>query len=181
MNATDATESNNGIGKLTGGLQLGYALDSGSAYLNFLYGRQGADDEELFQVDLTTGWDISEQFYLGLNASYQDTDGSGFYGVALYPQYAITDAFSLGLRAEYFETTEGFGIDDDGFETIFGLDNEGEGNVFAATLTGSYTQGALTIKPELRLDSTSEDSFLDNDGDPSDSLASFVLGAVFAF
>jgi len=201
MNSTDAGFENVN-GKYTAGLQLGYALDNGSAYLNFLYGRNGFSPEETFQVDLTTGWDLTDEFYLGANASYQDTDGSGFYGVALYPQYALSESFTLGLRAEYFATNEGFGISegeeiidfvDNGnggfdrvvtpgdFSSIIGFDNEGEGSVFATTLTGSYTQGALTIKPELRLDAMSEDFFTDSDGDVEKSLASFVLGAIYAF
>ena len=50
-------------------------------------------------------------------------------------------------------------------------------------MTGSFTQGALTIKPELRFDSSDvdQDNFADTDGVASDSLASFVLGAIYAF
>ncbi len=167
MNSTDFTEFN-ANGRYTGGLQLGYSQDAGSAYLNFLYGRQGISDEETFQVDLTTGWDLSEEFYLGLNASLNDTDGEGFAGVALYPQYAISEAFSLGLRGEFFQT-----ISDD---------EASEENFTAVTLTGSYSVGALTIKPELRLDSSDTDQadFSDSDG-PQDSLSSFVLGAIYSF
>jgi len=205
MNSTDAGVDSNVNGKLTGGLQVGYSQDSGSAYLNFLYGRNSTDSEETFQVDLTTGWDLSEDFYLGLNASYLTTgaeasgaDDPGFYGVALYPQYALSDAFTLGLRAEYFANLNGGLVDEDDITIItdssgipsavigdglpFGIDPaDGEGQVFALTLTGSYNVGALTIKPELRLDTTSEDFFTDTDGDLNDSLASFVLGAIYSF
>ncbi len=174
MNPTDLTDFNP-IQKYTGGLQIGYSDDSGSAYLNFLYGDQspGDDAESTFQVDLTTGWDLSEDFYLGLNATYNDTDGTGFYGVALYPQYAVSETFSLGFRGEYFAVQEGFDVG-------IGLDEDGEASVFAATLTGSYTQGNLTIKPELRLDSASEESFL-NEGEGEKSLFSGVLGAIYSF
>ncbi len=180
LNATDFTESN-AEGKYTGGLQVGYSADAGSAYLNFLYGRQPGNTGETFQVDLTTGWDLSEDFYLGVNATYNSTaqdspaEDNGFYGVALYPQYAISESFSLGLRGEFFAEFEG-GVG------ALNTDNEGEGSVFATTLTGSYTAGNLTIKPELRLDSTSEDTFLeDSNGDVGKSLASFVLGAIYSF
>ena len=176
LNSTDASVVENTNGKYTGGLQLGYAVDNGSAFLNFLYGRNGASDEETFQVDLTTGWDISEEFYLGLNASYNTTDGSDFYGAALYPQYALSESFTLGLRFEYYEETEfGGGL----------LSNEdlllADADVFATTLTGSYSVGALTIKPELRLDSASEDFFAEDATDFTDSLAVFRLGAIYAF
>ena len=69
----------------------------------------------------------------------------------------------------------------DGLTGVVGPDGEGDGNVIAATLTGSYEVGALTFKPELRLDSTSEDFFLDNDGEATKSLSSFVLGAIYKF
>jgi len=193
MNSTDSPVDENVNGKYTGGLQLGYSEDAGSGYLNVLYGRNGANTEETFQIDFTGGVDISEEFYLGLNASYNSTDkigtdkdgnpdAQGFYGVALYPQYAISDSFTLGLRGEYFQA---FGSYDAGI----GL-KDAEGSVFATTLTGSYTSGALTIKPELRLDSASEDSFFSGDTvttggvttpEVQKSLASFVLGAIYAF
>ena len=54
------------------------------------------------------------------------------------------------------------------------------GDVIALTLTGSYDIGDLTFKPELRFDS-SEDVFLDKDGEVSSSLASFVVGAIYKF
>ena len=49
------------------------------------------------------------------------------------------------------------------------------------TLTGNYTVGDLTIKPEIRLDSASEEAFIDNDLAGSKSLSSFVLAAVYSF
>jgi len=191
LNSTDANVDGNVNGKLTGGLQLGYSVDNGSAFLNVLYGRNGDSDEETFQIDLTTGWDLSEDFYLGLNASYNDTnDGSGFYGVALYPQYALSESFTLGLRAEFFGETERLNeVVTDELGNVLSVspsgllftDGEGDAEVFAATLTGSYTVGALTLKPELRFDTTSEDNFQDTDLDPNDSLFGFALGAIYAF
>ncbi len=171
LNPTDATEFNP-TGQYFGGLQLGYSADAGSAYLNFLF------SDDYFQADITTGWDVAEDFYLGVNATYaiNDTDAdSGFAGIALYPQYAISESFSLGLRGEFFTVIEG------GLEDVVGLDADGDGSVFATTLTGSYTVGGLTIKPELRLDSTSEDFFVDSEGDNINALSSFVLGAYYAF
>ncbi|WP_299606528.1 porin [uncultured Aquimarina sp.] len=182
MNPTDFTE-NNPFDTYIFGAQVGYAVDNGSAYLNFRYGNEGEPGlvGPTFQVDLTTGWDLSEKFYLGVNTTYLttedqgDADASGFYGVALYPQVKATDNFSIGLRGEYFSVFNG------GLVDVVGLDGEGDGSVIAATLTGSYDIGDLTLKPELRLDSTSEDFFTDNDGDATKSLSSFVLGAIYKF
>lgn len=170
MNATDQTESNLN-NSYTLGAQIGYK----GTYLNFLYGRQGAYVEPTFQVDLTTGFDLTDAFFLGLNSTYNTTENAAFYGVALYPQYSFSDAFALGLRAEYFGEIEG------GAGAIGGYDPEGNANVVAFTLTGSYAIGGLTIKPEFRIDTTSEDTFMDSNLDPSKSLSSFVLAAIYSF
>jgi len=165
MNDNDWTDYNP-TNNYTAGAQIGY----NGTYLNFLYGPQ-------FQVDLTTGFDITDTFFLGLNATYfidNDTDGS-FYGVALYPQIQATESFAIGLRAEYF--AEG----DYGVGAIGGYDDEGDANAFEFTLSGNYSIGDLMIIPELRLDTTSEDTFVNNDFEPTGSLASFLLAAVYKF
>ncbi|RMB56318.1 porin [Dokdonia sinensis] len=170
LNNTDATEFNFD-NDYTLGAQLGYK----DTFLNFLYGKQSGNTEATFQVDLTTGHNLSDDFYLGVNATYADTDGSAFYGVALYPQYGISDSFTLGARAEYFAEAE------QGAGAIGGYDEDGDASVIALTLTGSYSIGDLTIKPELRLDSTSEPTFLDTDLEPSDSLTSFLIAGIYKF
>ncbi|WP_192346544.1 porin [Algoriphagus sp. Y33] len=209
MNPTDMTEFNL-LGTYTLGAQLGYSADAGSAYLNFVYGDQdGKLDTDsqslvsgqssmgsLFQVDLTAGIDLSETIYLGLNTTYNTTsageiyngssiddldgDGAGFFGVAGYLQAKTSDMFSIGLRGEYFSVFNG------GLDGVVGLDRPavdgGEGSVFATTLSGNVRINKnLTLIPELRLDSMSEDFFKDNDLNDSKSLASFMLAAVFAF
>ncbi|OBX26644.1 putative OmpL-like beta-barrel porin-2 [Gelidibacter algens] len=161
MNSTDYTEINLD-GSYTLGAQLGYK----DQYLNFIYGNQTGNSEATFQVDYTGGTDVSDAFFLGINATYNDTDGSGFYGAALYPKYTISDAFGLGLRGEYF------GFHYDGFD---------DDTVFAATLSANYTIEDLTIIPELRLDSWSDDTYVNTDFEPTKSLASFLIAAVYKF
>lgn len=180
LNPTDFTDFNP-FGEVSFGAQLGYS----GQFLNFIYGNQGGDEfvdstgtlvevdnEALFQVDFTGGFDITEDFYLGINATYQDTDDLGFYGVALYPQLKTSENFTIGLRGEYFGESGAFGAIGTGVE---------DSDVIAVTLTGSATIGDLIIKPELRLDSASDDFFLDSDLEPGDSLASFVLAAIYSF
>ncbi len=161
MNVTDTNFNFSGSYAL--GAQLGYK----GQYLNFYY-----DDKQAlgFEIDYTGGFDVSEGLYLGINAAYADNDGNGFYGAALYPQLKTSDVFSLGLRGEYFAT----------FVDVDGVDDT---PVFAATLTGSYEVKNLTIKPELRLDSFGNDAepFFDNDGDPTNSLSSFSVAAIYSF
>ncbi len=189
MNPTDYTE-NNPFDTYIVGAQLGYVADNGSAFLNFRYGNEGQPGEvgPTFQADLTTGWDVSEDFYLGINTTYlstepqEDGDASGFYGVALYPQYKTSEKFTLGLRGEYFAQYNGGLVAFDGatLSSPIAFDQEGDGDVIALTLTGSYDVGDLTLKPEFRVDS-SDDAFVDSDLEVSSTLTSFVLGAVYKF
>ncbi|WP_299548584.1 outer membrane beta-barrel protein [Seonamhaeicola sp.] len=151
---------------MTGEYGLGAQLGFYGQYLN-LYYDSGNNGGLGFEIDYTGGFDLSDSFFLGINAAYNDNDGAGFYGAALYPQVAASDSFSLGLRGEYF-----------------GLHGDGDDlpNVFAATLTGSFTVDNLIIKPEVRLDSWSNSMpYIDNDGAAADNLAAFTLAAIYAF
>ncbi len=159
MNPTDV--NNNLVGGYALGAQLGYA----GQFLNFYY-----DDNEVlgFEVDYTGGFDLSDTFYLGINAAYQTMDKAGFCGAAIYPKYTFSDAFGLGLRGEYF-----------GYHAKEGIDMP---SVLGVTLTGSYVIEGLTIKPEIRLDSWSNNEpYLDNDSVISKSLAAITLAAIYAF
>ena len=158
MNVTD--ENSNLTGKYALGAQLGYA----GQFLNLYY-----DDKAKlgFEIDYTGGFDLTDSFFLGINGAYADNEGNGFYGVALYPQLAASDSFSVGLRGEYFS------------QMIDGVSDDP--NVFALTLTGSYSIENLIIKPEIRLDSNSEEVYFDNDLAPTKSLAAFTLAAIYSF
>ena len=167
MNPTDLTELN-GTGDYAVGAQLGYS----GQFLNFLYSQGG------FEVDFTGGFDVSEDFFLGINAAHfsQEDDGGSFTGVALYPQLVTSENFTIGLRGEYFMTGDFFGNG-----AGIGSDTDGDASVLALTLTGSATIGDLILKPEIRLDSSSEDAFIDNDSAPTSSLASVLFAAIYSF
>jgi len=164
MNPTDQTTLN-----ISGTYAFGAQLGCNGQYLNALV------DHGAFEIDFTGGFDLSDSFFLGINVAYFDNDEDvSFAGVALYPQLATSDNFTIGLRGEYFTETN--------LGAIGANDINGDANVFAVTLTGSATIGDLIIKPELRLDSASEDTtFLDNNGETISSLSSFVLAAIYSF
>jgi len=159
MNPTDT--NNNTTGDYGFGAQLGYA----GQYLNLYY-----DNDSVlgFEIDYTGGFDLSESFFLGINGAYQVSDDAGFYGAALYPQLTTSDSFSIGLRGELFG--------------LHAKDVDDLPSVFATTLTGSYTVENLTIKPEVRLDSWSDNEpYVDADGVASESLAAFTIAAIYSF
>ena len=171
INPTDVNDN------LTGGYALGAQLGYSGQFLNLYY-----DDNEVlgFEIDYTGGFDISEDFYLGINAAYQtmtdeddEDENSGFYGVALYPQFNLSDSFSLGARGEYFSNHSS-------------IDNFEETSVLALTLTGSFSVENLTIKPEFRLDSlggNDEEQFIEGGDDyaRTNSLSTFMLAAIYSF
>jgi len=167
LNPTDITEFNP-TGDYYFGAQLGY----GGFYLNGLFG------DSYTQIDLTGGIDVSEKLYLGVNATITDAgsndegEDAGFSGAALYAQFAASDAFKIGARYEFFNDKDG--------NYVFGSDVR-DTNASDFTITGQYSVGNLTIIPEVRFDSVSEDVFTDKDGDTGGSLSSFVLAFVYGF
>ena len=153
LNSTDYTESQPVGDDYMFGAQLGLY----GQYINFLSGGLS----NVSQIDFTGGVDISDSFFLGVNATSYEDDGGEWSGVALYPQLTLSDSFALGLRYENFDIKET--------------------NTFSSfTITGSFESGNLTIKPEIRIDSADEKvSTWSADGD--DSLSSFVLAAIYSF
>ena len=153
LNSTDYTESQPVGDDYMFGAQLGLY----GQYINFLSGGLS----NVSQIDFTGGIDITDGFFLGVNATSYEDDGGEWSGVALYPQLSMSDSFALGIRYENFDIKDT--------------------NTFSSfTLTGSYTSGNLTIKPEIRIDSADEKvSTWSADGD--DSLSSFVLAAIYSF
>jgi hypothetical protein len=152
------------------GTQVYWAPTTGwDIYVNFLTG-----DPSGTILDITTGYQVSDKFYLGLNAAdYTAPKAAGGYsGFALYPQYSLSDAFALGIRSEYFnikEVVEG------------GTVVTPEENVLANTITGSFYSGPLTIVSEFRLDSGSSDFFFDGSNGAVNNASQFLIAAIYAF
>ncbi len=110
--------------------------------------------------DLTTSYQLSDVFKLGLNAAYgfgnnlklDPTDledglsKATWGGVALYADYRFSDFFGLGLRAEHFN-------DKDAVRFISGAIGQGV-SMNAFTLTGDmkFMDGHFNLKPEFRID-----------------------------
>jgi hypothetical protein len=166
LNQTDYTEGNfdsAGDGSAFDKYMFGAQIGVYGQYLNLLAGK------DYTQVDYTGGFNLTEGFYVGINASKATlADDAEFSGIALYPQLSLSEDFSLGLRGEIFNDN-GAGILGDGE-----LDNT------SLTITGSYSSGNFTLKPEFRLDKGSE-AFYANDSGSTDNLSSFVLAAIYSF
>lgn len=119
------------------------------------------------EFDITTGYQITDAFYLGLNfatasAEFENDSENGFTGLALYPQYAISDAVAVGIRYENFSWKDAQSY-----------------NSF--TLSVPIKSGPLTFIPEFRIDSSDEDVFMDSDMAATSSASQFLLAAIYAF
>ena len=132
-----------------------------------------ASSQETSYIDINTAFDISDSFSVALNghiADYKESPdsyqpGDGFTSISAYPQIKSSESMSWGMRLEYMM-----------FDNFVN-----DVSVISPTLTANYTVGALTIKPELRLDTASEDIFTNNDGAAAGGLTTFRLGAVYSF
>ena len=118
--------------------------------------------------DLTTAYQITDAFKLGLNgAAYSAAHGGdGYSGIALYPQLAVSKAVTLGVRGEYFAY------------------KNGKGDVTGITATANIKAGPLTFIPEVRFDNKSTAfpyAFVNSSNASTNSASQFLLAAVYAF
>jgi hypothetical protein len=165
-----------------------------NVYLNAIMSNEASksvdvvnQDNAMYQLyDLTTTYQISSKFFLGLNAAtgsqkgdYQGYGGpstsKSWGGVAVYSNYAFTDKFGMGIRYETFDNKNG---------ARALTDAAGNGaSVNSITVTGNITaaDGHLLFKPELRIDSYSADKFEKNDGKLTPSQTTLGMAAIFKF
>jgi len=144
-----------------------------TAYLNVATGPESGTE-----FDLTTNYQITSAFKLGLNAA-DFTAGEaysykgGFSGVALYPQVAVSKVVTLGIRGEYFDTKAG--------AYVTAGPPPGE-SVTGITFTANIKAGPLTFIPEIRFDNSSKsDMFVDGSGNYTSGATQFLLAAVYGF
>ena len=143
--------------------------------------------------DLTTTYQITDKFALGLNVvtgwqtgGYQlqaNPYATGTYtakstnwgGVAVYANYAFTGKFGLGARYDQFDNTGGA-------RALLAADGSGV-SVTSITVTGNITvaDGHVLLKPEFRMDSYSKNKFLDSDSKATKSQATLGMAAIFKF
>ncbi|CAM3986676.1 outer membrane beta-barrel protein [Flavobacterium sinopsychrotolerans] len=159
--------------------QLAFLGDTGSAYFNVTSGSSNpSSDENKTQFDFVGTKKLSDTFSLGFNGTYamttndfdSDMDGEWFALVG-YANIALKESLSLAYRLEYLdakEATPGLGL-------LAGT------SVIGNTLSLNYKVGNLTIIPEFRLDTASEDIFADSDAAPKGLTAYALLATTYSF
>ena len=159
--------------------QVGYIGDTGSAYFNVTSGSSNpTSDENKTQFDFVGSKKVSDSFSLGFNGTYAMTkndfdstlDGEWFAAVG-YANYAFKESLSLAYRIEYF----------DGKDATAGLGALAGTSVIGNTLSLNYKVGNLTIIPEFRLDSASQDIFTNSDAAPKGIMAYALLATTYTF
>ncbi len=159
--------------------QIAYVGDTGSAYFNVTSGSSNpSSDENKTQFDFVGSKKINDKFSLGFNGTYaltnNDNDSSldgEWFALVGYANYAVKETVSLAYRLEYFDAknaTPGVGI-------LAGS------SVIGNTLSLNYKVGNLTIIPEIRVDSASEDIFSDSDLTPRGLTAFALLATTYSF
>lgn len=149
---------------------------------NSAFGTSKGSYTSLF--DLTTSFQVTPAFLIGLNAAYGSfkTGASEFDaenpwskdatwgGAALYSNYAFNDMFALGIRGEHFS-------DPDGVRYF------GPVVVNAFTLTGDIklADGRFAIKPEFRIDKAKDAFFENSKGEGTTSQATVGGAFIYSF
>ncbi len=150
-------------------------------YVNWLGSDEGVDAKSYYSIfDLTTSYQITEKFLLGVNAAYGTQDKKSWGGAAVYAQLAVSDKFGLGVRYENFNNK-------DGARALLNADGDGT-SVNSFTLTGNVIiSDNLLFKPEFRLDSyakakSGDGQFEDKDGNfTKNSQSTFGGALIFKF
>ncbi|WAC13905.1 porin [Dyadobacter pollutisoli] len=177
-------------------------VENWNVYLNYIGSNEansidstGKQPDGFYQVfDLTTSFQITPKFLLGLNAAYGSqkgdyqgyggpVDSESWSGFAIYANSALTDNFGIGARYEYFNNDNGVR----GLLTPAGLGTK----VNSVTLTGniSLADGHILVKPEFRLDAYPKvkgageaQQFQDSDGNwTKNSQTTFGLAFIYKF
>lgn len=146
VNGLDSKDDNNKSKGLQAQVYL-KPVDNWNVYLNYFGSNEGSDDEKdtYSWLDLTTSFQATDNFLIGLNSAYGKNSIGSWFGTALYLNGSISEKFGLGTRIEYFDNKNG---------GIYLLDENGDGvTTTGITLTANYkVSDNLLFKPEYRFD-----------------------------
>ena len=157
--------------------QYSYGGEKVKLYLNYVGGNWGGMQKQK-QVDAVVTGALSDKFSIGFNGTLQsnkfkgangkyEEDALTWWGSALYLNVDPSSNFGLTLRGEYIDN-------EDGHLSL-------PSSVFETTLSLNFKVGALTIIPEVRLDSGKEGMFIKNDGTTTKGTVTGLMAAVYKF
>ncbi len=146
--------------------------DKLKAYLNYQGGSTGSNSG-FNQFDLVLLGTISSKFAINYDGTIQSVKNAGttssWSSNAIYVNFDPSSTLGLTLRGEYFDDKKSAS------SGAFGS------SVFATTLSANIKAGPLTIIPEFRMDSGSNDIFFKSGGTATKSTSGFLIAAVYKF
>jgi len=155
--------------------------DEVSILLNYIGNQRPTDMAKIRQFEVLFIYNITDKFSADLNATINTTrmkTGSGYdkakawSGIATYLNYTPSKKFDLTLRTEVFN---------DKYQLSALSTAIKGGTILANTLTANFAFGNLSIIPELRWESATNNVFYAKDGTPKGSSGSFLIGAYYKF
>ncbi|MCL7765323.1 porin [Polaribacter sp. Z014] len=153
-------------GNTSGEMQIGGQVGYKGQYLNLIYGGvDGSGITDNIFIDYTGGFDLSDTFFLGINAAYANSSDAdaGYQGVALYLQNSFSDTFALGLRPEFFQAN-----------------GSSDASVTAFTLTANTSlTDNLKLITDLRFDNS--DDYIIEAFPTEKSVSTLTIAAVYSF
>jgi len=170
--------------------QVAYTGETGSVYFNVSSGASNGTPErdnngnplpsaeDKTQFDFVASKKFGDKFALGFNATYatinnnidSNLDGD-WYSFVFYPTYTFSPSLLLAYRLEFMNTK-------DAAPSVGALMGS---SIVGNTLSLNYKVGNLTIIPELRIDSASENIYVANDGGLKGVNSYALLAATYTF
>lgn len=171
--------------------QVAYVGDTASAYFNISTGASngspvrdidgavvGPSEEDKTQFDFVASKKFGDKFALGFNATYANTsnnvDGDldgDWFSLVLYPTYSFSPSLLLAYRLEYMDSK-------DAAPSMGMLTGS---SIVGNTISLNYKVGNLTIIPEFRIDSASNDIYEAYDGAFKDVNTYALVACTYTF
>jgi hypothetical protein len=177
-NPTDLKSANFQQKMMIGQFSTASKNDKIKVYLNY-QGGKASDEVKLNQGDLVVTGAISDKFSIGYNGTYQTWKQKGldgkygddvnWFGSAIYLNVDPQPWFGLTLRGEYFDDKDGASV------------GAFMSSIFATTLSANFKVDNLTIIPEIRLESSNNQIYVNGSGGPTKSTATALVAAVYKF
>ena len=161
--------------------QFSYAFtDDIKTYFNYVGGKRHTDSAKTNQYDVVVTAKVNDKLNFGYNGTVNttkfqvdnkyDTDAEAWWGSAVYVNVDPSEKFGVTLRSEYFS--------DKNQLVAMSLSPVGAA-IFANTLSANFRIAGLTIIPEFRFETASNDAFYDKEGGPKSGNASVLIAAIY--
>jgi hypothetical protein len=170
---------------------------------NLYYGSYDAEEEQRTSIDVVGTVDVNENFSVAgqiiwgsdefddgsLHGVTNSEDSASWFGVGIWPTVKI-DKFSFGARLEYLVDSQDYAIErednpglpiDPDYEDYGDFSDDGVTYIDVALTPAYLVSDNLTFRGEVRVTSASEDVFLDEDGDATNSMTTIGLEALWTF